>query len=181
VGVAPYSQSRHHETPKLNKELPKDYEIRTWKEKLNTDDNGIVFIPALAFKNCIAEIAKFLSVQIPSKGKSTYTKHFRSGIMVLEDASLGIHKDEVLGNWLHVPANGERGGSKRVMKCFPYIPSGWRTSVEFIIVDDMITEDVFRHHLRQAGQLIGVGTFRPANQGTYGRFTVESVAWGDYE
>lgn len=181
VGAAPYSQSRYHDTPKKSKELPKDYEIRTWREKLNVDSNGIVVIPPLAFKNCIAEIAKFLGIQIPGKGKSTYTKHFRSGILVTEDALLGIHKDDVPGVWLHVPANGERGGSKRVMKCYPRIPAGWRTQVEFLVVDDMITEDVFLFHLRQAGQLIGVGTFRPANQGTFGRFLVESLKWEDYD
>src|SRR5262245_66011200 len=77
-GISPYSQSKHHITPKKERELPKDYEERTWRERLHVNKDGYVFIPPMAFKNCIAEIAKFLGVQIPGKGKSTYTKHFEA-------------------------------------------------------------------------------------------------------
>lgn len=134
-------------------------------------------IPALAFKNCIADAAKFLGVQIPGKGKSTYTKHFESGVLVLDDIPVGIHKNEVLENWVHVPADGVRGSGKRVKKCYPLIPAGYKIAVEFIIVDDTITEEVFEYHLKQAGQLIGIGTFRVRNRGTFGRFKVNRFEW----
>jgi len=177
TGVAPYSQSRFHDTPKLNKENPKNYELRTWRERLHTDKDGMVFIPPLAFKNCIAEIAKYLSIKIEGKGQATYTKHFESGILVVDDIPLGIHKDDVLENWVHVPANGVRGAGKRVMKCYPLIPSGWTVKVPFLLLDDVITQDVFEYHLKQAGQLIGVGTFRVRNLGTFGRFRVDNIDW----
>ncbi|NEP57690.1 MAG: hypothetical protein F6K31_11800 [Symploca sp. SIO2G7] len=180
TGVSPLSQSRYHDTPKLNKELAKDYEKRTWKNRLHVTEDGYVKIPAMAFKNCMAEIAKFLSLQIPGRGKQTYTKHFESGVLVVEDIPLPIHQDNVIENWVHVPSDGVRGGKKRVMKCYPLIPSGWQGVVEFIIVDDTITEEVFLHHLKQAGQLIGIGTFRVRNCGTFGRFKVEKMEWEEY-
>lgn len=76
-----YSQSRPHNEPKLNKETPGDYEARTWNHRIHKDEEGIT-IPSMAFQNCLAEAAKFLSIQIPGKGKSTYTKHFEAGVIV---------------------------------------------------------------------------------------------------
>ncbi len=174
--VSPYSQSKFYQTPKLQKELAKDYEERTWRDRLHVDKNGVVYIPAMALKNCIAEAAKFLGRQIPGKGKSTYTKHFEAGILVLENVSLGVKKSDVDGEWFFVPADGKRGGGKRVMKCFPVIPQ-WTGTAVFHVLDETITEDVFLEHLKEAGNFIGIGRFRPRNNGFYGRFSVGDVEW----
>jgi hypothetical protein len=34
---------------------------------------------------------------------------------------------------------------------------------------------VFEHHLHEAGKFIGIGRFRPRNNGFYGRFDVLGV------
>jgi len=65
------------------------------------------------------------------------------------------------------------------MKCFPFIQAGWEVSVEYIVMDDLITEDVFKRHLEAAGQFVGVGRFRPENGGFYGRFEIVSVKWSE--
>lgn len=170
--VSPYSQSRFHNEPKLEKESHNDYEERTWTEKTHFDDSGRIFIPPMAFKNCLSECAKYLSMQIPGKGKATYTKHFEAGVMVVDPLVLDLKKEDIKGEWLHVPSDGRRGGTKRVLKCFPYIPS-WSGDVFFHVFDDTITESVFKYHLEQAGKFIGIGRFRPRNNGFYGRFSVE--------
>lgn len=178
-GNSPYSQSKYHNTPKLNKELPKDYEERTWRERMHVNEDEYVIIPPMCFKNCLSNAAKFLSMQIPGKGKSTYTKHFEAGILVIEPSVLPIKANDVKGDWVFVPSDGIAGSGKRVEKCYPIINPGWETKVEFIIVDDVITEDVFLTHLKQAGQLIGIGRFRPRNNGYYGRFQVVDLQWKD--
>lgn len=174
--VSPYSQSKHYTTEKLAKEIPKDYEARTWRDRLHTTKNGEVFIPPMSFKNCLSEAAKFLGIQIPGKGKSTYTKHFEAGVLVTDALHLGIKSDDVKGEWLFVPSDGVRGSGKRVDKCFPVIHE-WGGEVTFHILDETITEEVFLNVLQQAGAFIGIGRFRPRNNGFYGRFTVESVKW----
>jgi hypothetical protein len=176
--LSPYSQSRPHVTPKLDKEGADAYEQRTWKERLHTDANGEVFIPHAAFKNCLSEAAKYLSLQIPGKGKSTYTKHFEAGVMVLTPTPLGIHKDEVTGETLYLNADGVRGSGKRVWRTMPLIPS-WKGEVEFVVLDPTITEEVFRKVLEEAGRLIGIGRYRPRNNGIYGRFAIEKLVWTD--
>ena len=174
--ISPYSQSRYHETPKLNKEQPDDYRTRTWREHLHYDENGEVYIPPMAFKNCLSEAAKFLGQQIPGKGKSTYTKHFEAGILIVDKAMLGIAKDNVQPENLFLPSDGVRGSGKRVIKTYPLIPS-WKTKLAFYVQDDLITEDVFRYHLEQAGTFIGIGRFRPRNNGYYGRFLLVAMEW----
>jgi hypothetical protein len=123
--VSPYSQGRHYDVPKLGRssgaetETARDYEERTWRERAHVDGEGRLFIPPMAFKNCLAEIAKYLSVQIPGKGKATYTKHFLSGILVMENLALGIKPDDVASTPVYCNADGVRGSGKRVMRYFP--------------------------------------------------------------
>jgi hypothetical protein len=174
--ISPYSQSKNYTTPKKDRELPKDYEERTWRDRLHVNADGNVFMPPMAFKNCVAEIAKFLSVQVPGKGKATYTKNFEAGILVTEGPVLPLKKEDVQGEWLFLPSDGKRGSGTRVWKCYPMIPQ-WKVSVVFYIVDELITKDVFTAHLSQAGQLIGLGRFRPRQNGFYGRFKVNKVDW----
>jgi hypothetical protein len=175
-GITPYSQSRHHETPKLKGENSRDYEDRTWRERLNYDKDGMVFIPCTAIKNCLSDIAKYLSVQIPGKNKSTYTKHFEAGVIVADHLPLNVNKKDVVGEWVFVPADGRRGGTKRVSKCFGRFDT-WGGEVKVIILDDTITREVFEQHIKEAGKYIGLGRFRPRNNGYYGRFSSEILEW----
>jgi hypothetical protein len=134
----------------------------------------------MAFSNVIKEAAKYMSIPIPGKGKSLYTKHFASGIMVTDDLILPIKADDVKGEWLFVPSDGKRGGTTRVEKCFPYIRE-WEGEVTFYILDDIITEQVFLQALTAAGNIIGIGRFRPSNWGVYGRFEITDYKWEDIE
>lgn len=174
--VSPYSQSRPVQSTKSRDETHGDFEQRTWRERCHVDDKGVVFVPPMSFKNCIAEAAKYKSIQIPGKGKSTYTKHFEAGILCKEILPLGVQLKDVQGERLFVPADGRRGSGKRIWKTFPVFPT-WSGDVEFLVLDDLIDEEVFLNHLVDAGQFIGIGRFRPRNNGFYGRFAVEGVTW----
>lgn len=178
AGASPYSQSKHYSVDKLPRELPKAYEERTWRERIHADEDGNVFIPGTCFKNALAEAAKYLSIQIPGQGKATFTKNFEAGVLVIEPLRLPLKKDEVPSEWLFVPSDGKRGGGKRVDKCFPVIHK-WGGVVEYMILDDIITEEVFRKVVEASGSLIGVGRFRPRNNGYYGRFKVVGLEWAE--
>lgn len=175
---SPYSQSRHYDVPKKPKESPKDYEERTWRERCHADSTGKIIIPPMAFKSCIEEVSKYLGERIPGRGTSTYSKHFSAGLLVVQQTVLPLKKDDVPGEWLFVPSDGKKGGGKRVMKCFPVIHE-WQAEVEFMVLDSTITNEVFEHHLREAGNFIGIGRFRPIRGGYYGRFVVQSVKWSE--
>ena len=182
-GVSPYGQSRNYamDVPKNDKERADDYEKRTWQNRLHVvkggPSDGHIFIPPQAFKNCLSEAAKYLSMQVPGKGKSTFTRFFEAGVLVdPEPIVLPDLAADVASIWLYVPSDGKRGGSKRVWKCFPII-NAWEVDVTFHVLDETITEEIFLKHIQEAGRFIGIGFFRPRNNGYYGRFSVEDLKW----
>lgn len=174
--LSPYSQSRPVVSEKKEREKSDVYEERTWKERMHVDSNGMCFIPPTAPKLMIAEAAKFTPRIGPTGGKSTWTKNFEAGIMVIDPIPLGVHKDDVQGEWVFVPSNGQRGGGKRVWKCFPLFPN-WKGDFIFQVFDDSIAEDIFSLYLKEAGAFIGLGRFRPRNMGFYGRFKINGIDW----
>lgn len=175
-----YSQGRPIQSEKPAKETPDNFENRTWRERMHVDPEGYIQIPPGSFKNALSEAAKRKSMKIPGQRNSTYTKCFEAGIMVVDPLRTTVKAADVLPERLFVPSDGMRGGGKRVWKNFPLIPA-WEGSVDFHIFDGAITEPVFREHLVEAGNLVGVGRFRPKNNGYYGRFTVLSLDWKEEE
>lgn len=172
-GTAPISFSRAIQSKETTGESKDALEERTWRERLHVNPEGIVFIPPMAIKNALSEVAKYLSESVPGKGKSTYTKHFEAGVMVIDPIVLGVKAADVIGERLFVPADGRRGGGKRVWRKFPVIPQ-WSGDVVIYVMDPVLIDkpDKIKEYLEHAGKFIGLGRFRPRNNGFYGRFKV---------
>lgn len=177
--VSPYSAGKKT-SDRRGDESPQEHEQRVWKERCHLDDDGCAFIPPMAFANSIKEAAKYANIKIPSQRNATYTKKFASGVMVTEGLSLGVSIDDIKGEWFFVPSDGTPGGGKRVMKCFPYVPV-WAGVVTYTIIDPIINQEIFERVLTVSGSLIGIGRFRPANRGYYGRFQCEHMEWTEHE
>lgn len=181
-GAAPLSQSHQHDEPRLEGESAEAYDIRTWRSKLNTevvDGKETVVIPAFGLQTALADAAKYSKRQIPGQGKATWTAKFRSGVSVIAPVTLDIDPATVKPIAVSVNADGIRGSGKRVTRRFPQVPPGWEATFEVIVLDPIITEEIFREMLELAGLFIGVGQFRPQNGGTNGRFVVTSIKWAD--
>jgi len=175
--TGPYSQSRVIQSEKNKKELPDDFEKRVWRERMWSTEDGHVFIPPMQFCNSLKEAAKYLSIPVPGKGgKVTFTKNFEAGVLVTQRLVLPDIAEKVLPEKLYVPSDGRRGGTKRVYRYFPLIPT-WVGAVTYTIFDDLITEDVFKQVLDASGKLIGIGRFRPRNMGYYGTFKFTELLW----
>jgi hypothetical protein len=130
----------------------------------------------MMFKKSLAGTAKYLSIKIPGKRNATWTKHFLSGIMVLDPLVLPQTVDKVVGEWVFVPSDGKPGGGSRVWKQFPIVHE-WSGEVVYHVLDETITKESFEHHLDQSGKFIGLGRWRPQNGGIYGRYSVEKIKW----
>lgn len=179
--TSPYSQSKFIDPSlKKDKETNDVFEKRMWPEKMHYNENNEVYIPPMAFKQSIDEAARYLSIQVPGRGKTTYTKHFKSGVLCTTPVLLGIKKGDVKGEQFLMNSDGVRGSGKRVPRTFPVVPK-WTSTVEFAILDELVTEDVFIRVLHEAGQVIGVGRFRPQNGGYYGRFSLVDYEWIEKE
>jgi hypothetical protein len=178
ISAAPYSQSRSysHEVEALPRETKEAYEERTWRNKCHTMPDGRVFIPPMAFKMSLDRAVQVIGRQVPGKGKATYTKFFVSGVLVMEPVPLPQTKEDVACDRIHANSDGVRGSGKRVWRNFPRFDN-WKADVNFYILADEITEDVFDEALRQSGAFVGIGRFRPEKGGFYGRFEVADIKW----
>jgi len=174
--TTPYSQSRQHETAKQSGETADAYEVRTWREKCNTTDKGLVFIPAMALKQALDAAAKKAGLQIPGKGKSTYAKYFLADVICDADVVLSVQKKDVSSVRISANVDGVRGSGKRVWRTFPVVPS-WTAQADFTIMDDTVSKEVFEKMLAIAGASIGIGRFRPEKGGLNGRFKPTKFEW----
>ena len=172
-GISPYSQSRFHDPQAIGKESKDDLERRTWKERVHLNSEGLPFMPPMALKKALEGAAPYLGT-IKGQGKATYTKRIKSGILITDEIELRKGKrrataDDFEGEWLFLDANGKPGGT-RVKRCMPRLLAPWTAKATIYIVDEILTEDVIEKALTDAGMLVGVGRFRPAVGGFYGRF-----------
>lgn len=174
VGISPMSQSRPIQSKPESGEGKDAFEERTWRERMHVDTNGNVFVPPMALKNCLPQISKYLNQSVPGQGKKTYTKFFEAGVMCIQPITLNIKADDVKGERLFVPSDGKRGGGTRVWRIFPFIPEGWKGTAELVVIDPVLIDkpEKIQEYLEQAGKFIGLGRFRPSNNGYYGRFEV---------
>jgi hypothetical protein len=180
-GRTPYSPSKAVDpdlVPKLDKEKPDEYDKRTWRHKATVDTAGNVCIPAMAFKMAVDEAVKRLALQVPGRGKTTYTKFFVAGQICDGDVPIGAHIDDVPPIVIWANADGVRGSGKRVKRAFPYIEK-WKGTANFQILDDAIPNAIFEKAIVEAGRLIGIGRFRPEKGGFLGRFSVTAMTWKD--
>lgn len=172
VGKSPISFSKPIEEARRPGEKPDDFEARVWQQRIHSDKDGNVFIPQMALKNCLSEVAKYLSETVKGAGKATYTKHFEAGVMVESPLMLGIKADSITGERLFLPSDGVRGSGKRVWKTYPVVPV-WETNATVLVCDPVIQPDKLEEYATHAGKFIGMGRWRPRNNGLYGRFGIE--------
>jgi len=184
-GLAPYSASRKtDDIPMKDRESHDDYERRIWRDKVTVNGDGVVCIPAMAWKQALDTCAFKLGVKVPGRRGSTYKSFFTSGFFCEADAPIRVNgkwlkKDDAECVTISANADGVRGSGKRVPRSFPSFAK-WETEVVFVITDDIIASDIFEQHLKSAGIIVGVGRFRAEKGGTNGRFRVVGVTWEDF-
>jgi hypothetical protein len=173
--MSPYSQSRAFQSERGDNEPHDKFDERCWRERMHVNEDGVVFVPPLAIKNGLTEAAGKLDMSVPGAGKKKFKGLFASGIMCLNPMVLdGVKATEVVGERLYVPSNGRSGDGTRVYRRFPHIPK-WSGKVEVLILDERISDAVFKKHMEALGVFVGLGRFRPARNGFYGRFNVKSI------
>lgn len=167
----------YHNTPKLDGEQPDAWEERTWRSKIRSDADGNVFLPPNALAICIKEACKFLNKKIPGQRNATWTKHFDAGIMITAPLYLGVKIGDVKKTSIRCSSDGTVGGKSKVTRHFPTVDE-WKATAKVVVLDDMITPEIFSEVLATAGNLIGLGSFRVRNRGYFGRFEVVNIVWG---
>jgi len=143
-----------------------EFEARTWHERCDVNSNGNLYISGQRIKKAIVTAAGWLNMKIEGEGMAKYQKHFRGGILVMGSIDLKIKPIEV--ECLSIYTSPRPKDGKRWIN-FPIINS-WSGDLMISILDEKVTEDIFRKVLDYAGMIIGIGSWRPENGGENGRF-----------
>jgi hypothetical protein len=181
AGTAQYVQSAKHDEPKLEREQPDAYDIRTWRSHMHVreqDGERVVFIPAHAMQQCLVDAAKHSIGKIAGQGNKTWATKFQTGISVPYDPVLDQSPDDARMISINAHSNGVRGSGTRVTRRFPAFQD-WSTSFDVWILDPIIHEAVFQRAVQVAGLFIGLGMGRPQSGVGNGRFVLRDLKWTD--
>lgn len=188
-GTAPLSFSRPLRSV-MDKEDGRAFEEKVFVERLHLNGKGQVCVPRTALKNMLGSTASYLGDTVPGGGKRTYTKLFKSSVIISDDPVVMVNgkpvtvkdtakpgqKDKPIGSeWVYAHSDGKRNGTgSRVWRLFPEVDN-WELSVDVEVHDQRITDDVLLRHFVAAGIYNGLGRHRPQNEGDHGRFEVVAV------
>jgi len=172
ISAGPLLYSKRIMSADMEGESPEAKEERTWRERMHVDDQGCLFIPNIALKQTLANTAKYLSEKVPGKGQATYSKHFASGIMVIEPLQLGIKAKDIEGTPMLVPAQPSKPKGAQVTRIFPIIAQ-WQTKVEIVVLDPILLShmDKVKQYVVFSGKFIGLLGMRVGNGGQFGRYS----------
>ena len=132
-------------------------------------DNGQLYIPGPNIFAAIIEAGKFHKVG-KTKVTTMKTSLVPAGISVLEIiCPLGCKNFEVDSRSVVIPSTGGR-----VMCHRPRLDK-WKCSFTLDVDEEMFSADFVRQLVDDAGRKIGLGDFRPARKGPFGKFKV--VSW----
>ncbi len=176
IGESSYQQGNYYEPEFLDGESHCEHETRTWRNRAHCEPDGICFVPGVAIKKSLVSAAKSRSDKY--KGQKTYTSMFTAGVIPINNLCLNIKKSDAGKGTVFVPSDGKPGGGKRVVKHFPTFDN-WKGSIEFLIIDTRIIEEIFYRTLETAGKLVGIGVWRPEKGGMNGRFRISKLEWID--
>jgi hypothetical protein len=173
-GLTPYSQSRALQSEKNREETHDDFDKRIWREHLHVNSAEKYYIPAVAITQGLADAASYLGKggDLKKKGNATWAENFRCGLAIAQGPVLNASEPRPERVYCH--ADGKRGSGKRVWRTFPVFDA-WQATLVIHILDDSIPEEIFEKVVNAYGLFIGVGRFRPQNNGYLGRFVVENM------
>jgi hypothetical protein len=186
--VTPYSQSRHYseeECPKsvgpAGQETKLDneaYDLRYWTHHAHIDERtGRVYIPGVQIKHALVAASSYNPIKDASRGGSAKMGiKFRAGVSVQGNILLPLTEKDLVRERIYAHATPSKPNSGRVWRSYPVIPE-WEGDLEFLIYDPTIQAADFEKTLQTAGMFIGIGRWRPVNNGDYGRFVVTRIKW----
>ena len=105
---------------------------------------------------------------------------FNRCVMILDDMSPVAHsgpptKEKMWATPACVDCRSVKVGQARLMRYRPRL-NDWSLEVEIVFDETMVERAQIINAAENAGRYIGLGDYRPAKGGMFGRFTVEVVA-----
>lgn len=159
----------HKALTSIKKKTDADHEAiikSEWMGGLYWNEEIGPYIPGMNFDAAFKNAAKLQKLG----------KQFGQGVMVVEDevklSYQGPRDREGMFSAGYLDVRGVKVGMARVMRCRPKFNS-WSGEFTIAVNELIVNPDQVVKALPNAGELIGVGDYRPEKGGRYGKFSVE--------
>lgn len=140
--------------------LTHQYETKQYRNSSND-----LYTPDTHIKGALVEAGK--NIKVKGKGKATYSKII--GYAVIVSPPEILHKKTKTERYTVLAVNPNTRGRNPV--CRPMLKE-WELDFNIEYDSNEIPEEVLKEALDYAGKRVGIGDWRPAKKGTFGRFIV---------
>ncbi len=162
----------HKELTSKRKKTDEDHQAimrSEWRGALYYDEKLGVYIPSVNIRSAMVEGAKLNKLGM----------NVKRGTMILTERekleySGAKDPEKMYDSGGFVDVRSVVVGQSRLMRCRPIFRE-WSVSTEIQFDTQQVELEQIVLSLDNAGRLIGIGDFRPAKGGMYGRFSVEVV------
>ena len=172
-GITPLLMNRPSQLDIGDKSKNVKRETNTPKEiaelKLYRDAEGKIYCPATWFQGCIVEAGKQKKMLGKGSAKATYSKVCGSSVEI-NPFEIVLKNDWKVFSILAVNPT-TRGKNVLHRPCF----DKWKVDFEVTFEEEQIEVSVMKEIFDIAGRSVGVGDWRPAKKGRFGKFQV--VSW----
>lgn len=126
-------------------------------------------LPGDMLKAAVGESSKALNNR---KGSA-----FARGVQIHDDFALSYdgpkEANEMWDAGMYRNDGGSRNGGSLVWITRVAIPKGWQVAFQMYCDSSQVELDTLEEMIKAAGKYIGLGSWRPANGGRFGRFTLD--------
>ena len=177
VGKTPYMQHRMDDTKleewEKNRKLiierddvAKEDAIRAEFHSYR-DEQGF-YIPSEHIRGALINAGAMVKSKVGNSKKSM--KNIVAGMFFIDEPKLRLPSNYVIDKRSAV----NRNIKARVISIRPKWES-WDAEFTLLVDNDTITQSTIKEIITQAGNFIGIGSFRPTNNGMFGRFDLEKI------
>jgi len=131
------------------------------------DEKGIPFIPAEHLEGSMINAGAFLKSKVGNSRKSM--KNIVAAMFSVYPMQIPLPETWIIDKRSAVNKNVKA----RIIAIRPKWEK-WEAEFELHVDNDTITDQTAKEVLEYAGQYCGIGSFRPTNNGKFGRFIVNS-------
>jgi len=125
--------------------------------------DGLLYVPGIAVQRCLVAAATFSK----GKGRASLQKIVAAGVFVTPEYCV-LEKQEYIVDKRPVVVPATRG---RIMRFRPRFDE-WEIAFTVEYDESLLTETQLRRVVDDAGSRVGLLDFRPAKNGSFGRFMV---------
>jgi len=129
------------------------------------NDNGVFFLPGEHIRGALINAGAMVKSKVGNARKSM--KNIVAGMFFVFPEKLPLPQNYVIDKRSAVNKNIKG----RVISIRPKWEE-WKTQFELHVDNDTITKETVKEIIENAGQYIGVGSFRPQCNGMFGRFKI---------